>query len=1015
MRSSSRLRFPDIIFRFNLMKKQTPCPHSRPGRFPLTAILLTFAAGPLAAQTIPNAGFETDAFSVWPGYVSDNSAITGWEGGPPERIGLNPAGGSPFADNGTIPEGTNVAFIQSQDSGTPTELSTTISGLTANTQYRLSFRINARGGQAPNLTVTVDGNELLRSNVHNVAGAAPYRTVNLLFTAVGTTAQLVLQNQQTTDTTVVVDDFKVTAAPTPAWSFEAWTDSSTSGLDPQYNYTHLYNFNSTATPGINGLFFQGITGGNPMVAGKFSVTGMGGTFANDGNSLSDGDNRLLANDFIYAGDPGTLNLEGLKPNTPYVLNIYSVAFDAQNTRWINFQNTDSMEGLTVDQDSFGNDSGIRIIHSYTSSAEGKVSVTTRGLSDASFHMYGFSNREVVPAGNIAPVIAAQPVSTRVIAGDTVTLSSGASGVPVPAYQWLLNGNPISDGEVYTGATTNALQINGKGGAGAGYYTLRAQNVMGSVTSNPAYVEVYVPKAGPLFSTGVDASGTPLPETDGNGSPSEDPHYKLTVNPDGEPNIPAVVQTGIPSPPWIANSSHSNWIGSLPNTGSGAVGQFTYSTTVDAGDNPAAFNALLFYAVDNLTNAILVNGQPATGIVLSQGFDRYTIANLNTVSAPSLHAGVNTVDFVVENLAPPGPTGLRVASVEVPAGIQPVIVQQPLTASVVDGSSVTLSARAYGSGVITYQWMKNGANIAGAVNSTFTIGSFSAADNAAYSVKATNALGSATSTEAVLDVRYPVGGLFSSGVDETGTVLEDGADDPHYQLLFSADGTNEIQAVVHGSDIFPIVAGPWVANSATSKWISPRLNSAQAGALASDGGAGPGTYVYRTTFDLTGFAPASAIISGQWTSDNQGLAIRVNGNPTGITGSGNFGGYEAFRIDDVRADFASGVNTLDFVVQNADATAGYTGLRVEGISVIAAKGQNVSLPPISISLSANGKPVISFQGTAGVTYPIQRSIDLTPSNSWSVIGQAVAAAGGAVQFEDVNAPTGRAFYRVVFPQ
>ena len=120
------------------MKKHTPRPHSRLGRFPLTAILLTFAAGPLAAQTIPNAGFETDSFTLFPGYVSDNSPITGWQGGPPERIGLNPSDGSPFADNGTIPEGTNVAFIQSQDSGTPTELSTTISGLTANTQYPCS-------------------------------------------------------------------------------------------------------------------------------------------------------------------------------------------------------------------------------------------------------------------------------------------------------------------------------------------------------------------------------------------------------------------------------------------------------------------------------------------------------------------------------------------------------------------------------------------------------------------------------------------------------------------------------------------------------------------------------------------------------------------------------------------------------------------------------------------------------------------------------------------------------------
>ncbi|MES2706414.1 MAG: immunoglobulin domain-containing protein [Verrucomicrobiota bacterium] len=1000
------------------MKKHTPrsltafC-----GRFPLTAVLLTCAAGPLAAQTIPNPGFETDSFTVSPGYVSLNSPITGWAGSPPENYGLNPSGDSPFANNGTIPQGAQVAFIQSTPNG-PTEMSTTISGLTAGTQYRLSFRVNARTGQDPILSVSVGGTELMNSHIFNVGGTAPYRSVDLLFTADSATTPLVLQNQQTSDTTVVIDDFTVTAAPAPAWSYEQWSDASTSGLDPQYNYTHLYNLNSTATPGINGLFFKGIVGGNPAVAGQFSLTGVPNTFVNDGNSINDVDGRQLANDFIYGGDPGTLTLEGLKPNTKYLLTFYSVAFDPSNVRWIDFRSASGTEALTVDQDSFGNDTGIRIMHSYTSGADGKMAVTMRGLSNATFHMYGFSNREVVPAGNIAPVIAAQPANARVIAGDTVTISSGASGVPVPSYEWYLNGTRVSDGEVYSGATTNVLSINGKGGAGAGLYTLKATNVMGSATSNAAYVEVYTPKAGPLFSTGVDSAGAALPETDGNGDPSADPHYKVTVNPDGDPNIPAVVQTGIPLPAWVANSSYSNWIGSLPNTTTpaGAVGAFTYSTSVDAGANPDTFNACLFYAVDNLTNAILVNGQPAPGIRLSQGFDRYTIVNLNKLTAPSLHAGVNTVDFVVENLAPAGPTGLRISSVEVPAGIQPVIVEQPVGGGIINGQSVTLSARAYGSGVVSYQWTKDGANIPGATTATYSISSFADANNGVYALKAISSLGSVTSANATLYARHPVDGIFSSGVDDMGVVLADGSGDAHYQLLNNPAGENDILAIVEDSTAWPIVApGPWLANSDTSKWIGPSLNTGAAAGTLVDAGAGPGIYVYRTTFDLTGFAPATAIVSGQWTSDNNGLAIRVNGNPTGIVGSGNFAAFESFSFDDARADFVSGMNTIDFVILNAGDLPGPTGLRVDGLKVYAAPAPITNLPPVTITLSATGKPVISFPGTPGITYPIQRSTTLTPANSWSVIGQPIAPANGQVQFEDPNPPAGRAFYRVVIPQ
>ena len=69
-------------------------------------------------QTIPNPSFEADTFTVSPGYVSGQTpaAITGWTADPTDHVGLNPAGGlSPFANNGIIPDGTNVAFIERRD------------------------------------------------------------------------------------------------------------------------------------------------------------------------------------------------------------------------------------------------------------------------------------------------------------------------------------------------------------------------------------------------------------------------------------------------------------------------------------------------------------------------------------------------------------------------------------------------------------------------------------------------------------------------------------------------------------------------------------------------------------------------------------------------------------------------------------------------------------------------------------------------------------------------------------
>jgi hypothetical protein len=116
----------------------------------------------------------------------------------------------------------------------------------------------------------------------------------------------------------------------------------------------------------------------------------------------------------------------------------------------------------------------------------------------------------------------------------------------------------------------------------------------------------------------------------------------------------------------------------------------------------------------------------------------------------------------------------------------------------------------------------------------------------------------------------------------------------------------------------------MANNDTSRWIGPAdvTNPIQAD--------GPGgDYVYSTTFTLPSNAQlSSAIITGDWTSDNAGLDILINGVSTGQTNTGAFGMFFPFSIS---SGFVYGTNTLDFVINNADAVAGPTGLRVANLS------------------------------------------------------------------------------------
>src|SRR5207247_1437407 len=79
--------------------------------------------------------------------------------------------------------------------------------------------------------------------------------------------------------------------------------------------------------------------------------------------------------------------------------------------------------------------------------------------------------------------------------------------------------------------------------------------------------------------------------------------------------------------------------------------------------------------------------------------------------------------------------------------------QPASATKCVGQSATFAVTATGAG-LTYQWRRNGANIAGATSSSYTISSVSLGDAGSYDVVVTNSCSSITSTAATLTVNAP---------------------------------------------------------------------------------------------------------------------------------------------------------------------------------------------------------------------------------------------------------------------
>src|SRR5207302_1949583 len=84
-------------------------------------------------------------------------------------------------------------------------------------------------------------------------------------------------------------------------------------------------------------------------------------------------------------------------------------------------------------------------------------------------------------------------------------------------------------------------------------------------------------------------------------------------------------------------------------------------------------------------------------------------------------------------------------------LTPVIGTQPTSQTAGYGDDTTLSVSVSGPGPFSYQWQLNGTNIPGATGSSLALDDLQYNDAGIYRVMVSNAEGSVTSSEAVLNV------------------------------------------------------------------------------------------------------------------------------------------------------------------------------------------------------------------------------------------------------------------------
>jgi hypothetical protein len=132
----------------------------------------------------------------------------------------------------------------------------------------------------------------------------------------------------------------------------------------------------------------------------------------------------------------------------------------------------------------------------------------------------------------------------------------------------------------------------------------------------------------------------------------------------------------------------------------------------------------------VTNGIAwTSGTPGTATITTNGLAAGLSQGTSTVTATAGSASGNTLLTVV---------------------VHPTISVNPSNTTATPGGTVVLSAGANG-GNLSYQWLLNGTNIAGATGSSLSLTNVGAGQAGSYTVTVSNAAGSSTSTGAVLSL------------------------------------------------------------------------------------------------------------------------------------------------------------------------------------------------------------------------------------------------------------------------
>jgi hypothetical protein len=354
----------------------------------------------------------------------------------------------------------------------------------------------------------------------------------------------------------------------------------------------------------------------------------------------------------------------------------------------------------------------------------------------------------------------------------------------------------------------------------------------------------------------------------------------------------------------------------------------------------------------------------------------------TTSATTPSDSGSTFDVVVSNSA--GTASSNSATLTVNAApVAPTFATQPVNQTVTAGQTATFTVVANGTAPLTYQWQKNGANIAGATSASYTTSATTISDSGStFDVVVSNSAGTASSNSATLTVNaapvaptittQPSNQTVTAGQTATFSVAASGTAPLSYQwnkngapmsgatsssyttpttttsdngALFTVVVSNAIGSVTSNAATLTVNAASATLQVTTTQLPGATLSGAYNATLAASGGSTP--YAW-------------SLASGSLPS---GLSLSSSG---AISGAPSLLGSFPFtvQVKDAAAHTASSnlsINVVNPVVSVA-ITSPANGATVSGtVAVSGTASDTVSVSSVQVSLD-NG----AYSNTSGTT-------------------------------------------------